>query len=174
MVTLSIVVIALTGGWLATQSALRPIRRLTTAVRRIIAHRPDRRRVSARRRHDDAIDELTLLFNAMLDKIEGLVTGMRGALDNVSHDLRTPLTRLRGTAEMALAGQPDVERYREALADCVEETDRVLVMLNTLMDISEAESGAMPLQREPVRLSDVVDSRGRSVSRSGGGQRRHA
>ena len=51
----------------------------------------------------DAIDELTMLFNAMLDKIEGLVTAMRDALDNVSHDLRTPLTRMRGTAEMALA-----------------------------------------------------------------------
>ena len=46
--------------------------------------------------------------------------------------------------------------YREALADCVEESDRVLVMLNTLMDISEAESGAMQLQREPVTLADVV------------------
>ena len=57
---------------------------------------------------------------------------------------------------MALAGQPDVDRYRDALADCVEETDRVLVMLNTLMDISEAESGAMPLHREPVGLSDVA------------------
>jgi signal transduction histidine kinase len=105
---------------------------------------------------DDAIDELTALFNAMLDKIEGLVTAMRGALDNVSHDLRTPLTRLRGTAELALAGPDNLERYREALADCVEESDRVLVMLNTLMDISEAESGAMPLKRERVALAGIV------------------
>ncbi|HEV2984761.1 MAG TPA: HAMP domain-containing sensor histidine kinase, partial [Vicinamibacterales bacterium] len=50
----------------------------------------------------------------------------------------------------------DPDRYREALADCVEESDRVLVMLNTLMDISEAESGTMQLQREPVALSEVV------------------
>jgi signal transduction histidine kinase len=155
IVTLLIVVVALTGGWLATQSALSPIRALSRAVRRIIrTGRTDARVPLAG--SGDAIDELTALFNAMLDKIEGLVTGMRGALDTVSHDLRTPLTRLRGTAEMALAGEPDVERYREALADCVEETDRVLVMLNTLMDISEAESGAMKLQREPVALGDVV------------------
>jgi signal transduction histidine kinase len=57
---------------------------------------------------------------------------------------------------MALAGPADLERYRDALADCVEETDRVLVMLNTLMDISEAESGAMPLNREPIDLSEPV------------------
>jgi signal transduction histidine kinase len=74
----------------------------------------------------------------------------------VSHDLRTPLTRLRGTAEMALASAPDLDRCRDALADCVEESDRVLVMLNTLMDISEAESGTMHLRREAVRLGDVV------------------
>jgi signal transduction histidine kinase len=155
LVTLSIVIVALTGGWLATQSALQPIRRLRTAVTRIIrTGRTDERVPVAA--SEDAIGELSSLFNAMLDKIEGLVTGMRAALDNVSHDLRTPLTRLRGTAEMALAGPPDDHRYREALADCVEETDRVLAMLDTLMDITEAESGTMPLRREPVELSAVV------------------
>jgi len=155
-VTLAIFVIALTGGWIATQSAVRPIRRLSAAVRRIIATGRTDERVPAGR-DDDAISELTVLFNQMLDRIEGLVRGMRGALDNVSHDLRTPLTRLRGSAELALAGEPDVERYREALADSVEEADRVLVMLNTLMDISEAESGAMPLRKEPFDLREAVD-----------------
>lgn len=155
LVTLSIVLIALGGGWIATQSALQPIRRLTDAVTRIVrTGRTDERVPIAG--HDDALNELTRLFNAMLDKIESLVAGMRGSLDNASHDLRTPLTRLRGTAEMALAGTPELDRYREALADCIEETDKVLVMLNTLMDISEAESGAMPLRRETVDLADVV------------------
>ena len=159
LVTLSIVGIALTGGWLATKSALEPIRRLTAAAGRIIrtGRINERVKVTQTEAQDDAIRELTLLFNGMLDKIEGLVTGMRGALDNVAHDLKTPLTRLRGTAEMALASAPDLDRYREALADCVEETDRVLVMLDTLMDISEAESGAMPLQRQPVALAELVE-----------------
>jgi signal transduction histidine kinase len=161
IVTLFIVVIALTGGWLATQSALFPIRRLTLAVQRIIRTGRTDARVPLEGT-GDAIDELTSLFNTMLDKIEGLVAAMRGALDNVSHDLRTPLTRLRGAAEMALASPPpgdfaqQAEHYREALADCVEESDRVLVMLNTLMDISEAESGTMQLRPEPVPLADVV------------------
>jgi signal transduction histidine kinase len=156
LVTLTIVIVGLTGGWLATQSATSPIRRLSLAVTRIIRTGRTDQRVPAAGT-GDALDELTVLFNAMLDKIEGLVDAMRGALDNVSHDLRTPLTHLRGTAELALAAPPDLERYREALADCVEESDRVLVMLNTLMDISEAESGAMQLRRERVRLTEVVD-----------------
>jgi signal transduction histidine kinase len=158
LVTLLIVVVAVGGGWVMTQSALRPIGELTAAVRRIIrTGRTDARvPVADMTGQEDAIGELTRLFNGMLDKIEQVASAMRGALDNVSHDLRTPLTRLRGTAELALAGPPDVDRYREALADCVEESDRVLVMLNTLMDISEAESGAMQLQREPVDLVAVA------------------
>jgi signal transduction histidine kinase len=156
VVTLSIVIVALAGGWVATQSALQPIRRLTEAVRRVIETGNVNERVTVGGA-DDALDELTRLFNAMLDRIQGLVTGMRAALDNVSHDLRTPLTRLRGAAEMALVAPPDAARAREALADCVEETDRVLVMLNALMDISEAESGVMALKREPTALAEIVE-----------------
>ena len=159
LVTLLIVAIALTGGWLVTRSAQYPIRRLALAVRHIIRTGRTDERVEIGN-SGDAVDDLTRLFNAMLDRIEGLVTGMRGALDNVSHDLRTPLARLRGSAEMALAAPPDPRRDREALADCVEEVDRVLVMLDTLMDISEAESGALQLRREPTRLAEVV---GRAV-----------
>jgi signal transduction histidine kinase len=159
MVTLIIIGVALAGGWMATQSALHPIRQLTQTVRGIVDTGRTEMRVPVTRPAEtgDAIDELSVLFNAMLDRIERLVDAMRGALDNVSHDLRTPLARLRGTAELALAGTPDEGHYREALADCVEEADRTLVMLNTLMDISEAESGTLQLQREPVDLHAIVD-----------------
>jgi signal transduction histidine kinase len=74
----------------------------------------------------------------------------------VAHDLRTPLTRLRGTAELALQPGAEPAATREALVDCIEESERVLQMLNTLMDITEAETGMMKLQREPADLCHLV------------------
>ena len=142
------------GGWM-TRRALTPIRQLIAAVQNVIATgRMDER--MSEPKNDDELGQLARLFNTMLAKNEALIRGMREALDNVAHDLRTPLTRARGTAEAALNAELDAERCRDALLDSMEETDRVITMLNTLMDISEAENGLMKLDLEPVALAGVV------------------
>ena len=149
-----VVVIALAGGAVVTRSGLQPLRSLTETVRGIVRTGRTDTRVPPSRA-DDALGELGSLVNDMLDRSDRVVTGMRGALDNVAHDLRTPLTRLRGLAEAALASG-DPQRMQAALAECVEEADRVDTMLHTLMDISEAETGTMALRREAVPVADVV------------------
>jgi signal transduction histidine kinase len=150
----SLIFIGLAGGAVLTSSALQPVRRLAETVRGIMRTGRTDARVPAQHT-GDALDELGSLVNAMLDRIDAVLTGMRGALDNVAHDLRTPMTRLRGIAETALQNA-DPAVLREALADCLEESDRVVAMLNTLMDISEAETGTMTLRREPADLHDLI------------------
>jgi signal transduction histidine kinase len=148
------VAIGFIGGIFLTRSTLKPLRDLRDAVQRILhtGQTDDRVPVYG---SDDAVDELSGLFNAMLARITTLIHGMRNALDHVAHDLRTPMTRMRVTAESALATNDPV-RHREALSDCLEESDRVLSMLTTLMDISEAETGTMKLNCSRVDLRSLV------------------
>jgi signal transduction histidine kinase len=142
------------GGIFLTRSTLKPLRDLRDAVTRILQTGQTDDRVPVYGT-DDAVDELSGLFNAMLARITTLIGGMRNALDHVAHDLRTPMTRLRVTAEAALASHDPVKQ-REALSDVLEESDRVLSMLTTLMDISEAETGTMKLKMSPVPLIQIA------------------
>jgi heavy metal sensor kinase len=150
-----VLLLALGGGALMADRALRPLRNLTAMVQNIVATGHLDARIEPEKTVGE-LRELVVSFDLMLEKIESLVEGMRGVLDNVAHDLRTPITRLRGVAEMALQNPGDPEAAREALADCVEESERVITMLNTLMDISEVETGAMKLNLQRVDVAELA------------------
>jgi heavy metal sensor kinase len=154
-VMVPLIVFGLAGGAFLAFRALRPIRHLISAARSVGPGRMDARVPSPQT--GDELDELATLFNGMLEKIETLINGMRDSLDNVAHDLRTPITRFRGTAEMALQSDQNLGICQEALADCIEESERMLTMLDTLMDISEAETGVMKLDLKRVNVSALIE-----------------
>lgn len=127
-------------GLFLARQALAPLRALLAATAAIEAGNLSTR--VAEGGSGDELDSLSRLFNRMLDRISGLLAGMRESLDAIAHDLRTPAARLRVVAEAALNAPPDSTADRAALVECLEEAQRVCATLDTLMDLAEAEAGA--------------------------------
>jgi hypothetical protein len=136
---LIVVVLGLLGGIFAARRVLRRIDAMTGTTQRIMAgDLSERLQVG---RSGDEIDRLAENLNAMLERIEALMAGLKEVSDNIAHDLKTPLTRLRNRAEEALAGARSEADYRAALERTIEESDGLIRTFNALLMIARAESG---------------------------------
>jgi len=104
----------------------------------------------------DEFDQLAANLNRMLEQIERLMTAMREVTDNVAHDLKTPLSRLRTRLELALIAPADDAARSEAIRGAIDEADRLLATFNALLSIAEAESGARRSQAAPLDLAELA------------------
>lgn len=150
-----LLVVAVLLGWLLSRRALAGMAAVTQTASRISSESLQERVIVAKG-HGDEIDQLAAAFNTMLDRIEDLVTGMREMSDNIAHDLRSPITRIRGQAEITLTTDAAPADYETLAADTIEECDRLLDMINTMLLISKTEAGVGQLHLEELDLAVIV------------------
>jgi heavy metal sensor kinase len=141
-------------GWFLARRAVSGVQVVTRTARSISAGSLEER-VPVNTRGDE-IDQLATTFNAMLDRIQHLVEGIREISDNVAHDLKSPLTRIRGAAEIALTTGKDMAEFEQMAASNIEECDRLLDMINTMLMISQTEAGVGELVKADVDITQIV------------------
>ena len=105
----------------------------------------------------DEYDHLAQNINAMLDRIQRLVATVRGVSENIAHDLRTPLNRLRGRLEVALMAPRSPEEYEAVLKRAIAESDTIVDTFNGILKIARIKAGALSLPHAPVNLAEVVE-----------------
>lgn len=149
-----IFLLAIAVGVLISHRLLKPIRWLTQTVESIRSGNP-KARVPIHQGKDE-LWRLGTLFNQMLEQNEKLLQGMRDTVDNVAHDLRTPIMRLQNAVEGALAGKVEVSRLQEALIDCQESSELLLKLVDGIMDIAEADAGTLSLKKERLNSSELI------------------
>ena len=155
IVIVPVILLAFLGGVWMTNRTTRPLRQIVEAVQSIIRTGKLDVRVPASTTSGE-LEDLVGLFNRMLDGNENLIHALRGSLDNVAHDLRTPLARLRVMLEDSLRNESDLTTARQSMASALEETDRVQTIIRTLMDVTLAETGMMKLDIAPTDLGALI------------------
>jgi len=153
-IVLAMLALGLGIGWTLTRTLVASVETVTRAARRIGETDLVTRVPAAQPGRE--LRDLAAAFNEMLDRIGRLVGQMREVTDNVAHDLRSPLTRMRGLAEAIATGPETAAEVRERAGAVVEECDRLAAIIDTLLDIAEARAGVATLSLAEVDLAAVA------------------
>ena len=149
-----VIVLGLAGGFFVARRVLRRVDAMTETSRTIMAGNLAGRLPTAG--SEDELDRLAVNLNAMLERIEALMKGFKEVSDNIAHDLKTPLTRLRNRAEEALRTGKGEADYRAALDATIEESDELIRTFNALLLIARAESGEASAPMVQFDASDIA------------------
>jgi len=153
-----LVILGVGGGLFIARRVLKRIDAMTETSDRIMAGDLSGRLPVAG--SGDEFDRLANSLNAMLERIEGLMTGVKQVSDNIAHDLKTPLTRLRNQAEEALRASKSEADYRAALEATIDESDALIRTFDALLMISRAEAGEVRTHMADFDAADVANSVG--------------
>ncbi len=145
--------VGLGAGWFLSQNIMKRIEAVTKTTRTIMAGDLSQRLPV--KGSGDEFDRLSVSLNIMLARLESLMKGIKEVSDNIAHDLKTPLTRLRNRVETALINQSE-EGYREALEHTIGEADGLIKAFNAMLSIARLESGAIRDRREMIDLTEVT------------------
>ena len=155
VITMGFLILAAVGvGWFLAKQAVSGIEAVTRTAQKI-TDGSLHERVPANPEGNE-IDQLAITFNHMLDRIQTLLTEIKEMSDNIAHDLRSPIARMRGLAEITLTTAKSPGEYEHLAASTVEECDRLLDMINTMLLISKTEAGVEKAGREEIDLAALV------------------
>ena len=142
-------------GFLLARKAMAGVQRVTDTATGI--GRNDLGRRVPLTDEGEEINALALAFNAMLERIEILLGEFRQVTDNVAHELRTPITRIRGMAETTLKGNDDLSEYKETVASVIDGCDDLIEMIGTMLEIAKTDSGTVELDLVPLDVLELVE-----------------
>src|SRR5262249_33269290 len=151
----AMVCLGLAGGLLLSRNMIRRIELINRSAERIMRGEV-KHRIPVSPANDE-FDRLSENLNRMLEEIERLVGGIRAVTDNIAHDLRSPLTRLKSRLEVAMNAADDPTERQAAIEQAIQEADQLLATFGALLSIADAESGARRANMTTVNLGGVVE-----------------
>ena len=149
-----IIFLGISGGYILSRNFLKRISDINITSKKIMDGNLSERLPTTKGK--DELNQLSSNLNEMLDRLDSLMTNMKQVTDNIAHDLRTPLNRIRTNLEVTLMSNSDIDQYKKSIDDAIIETDNLIKTFNSILSISKVESGASDLDKSVININDLI------------------